>query len=74
MTPVARVIPGGIRIVSPVDDTGGTVFVRQVPIRLTMNTYTHLQLIDTGSAVETLPSLGMTRRDTNRQLPTGTNG
>ena len=29
--------------------------MRHSDIRLTMNTYTHLQLIDTGSAVETLP-------------------
>jgi integrase len=48
--------------------------MRHSDIRLTMNTYTHLQLIDTAGAVETLPSIGMTQRDTNSQRPTGTNG
>ena len=32
--------------------------MRHSDIRLTMNTYTHLQLIDTAGAVEALPSLG----------------
>lgn len=45
--------------------------MRHSDIRLTMNTYTHLQLIDTAAAVQTLPSIG---HEAGRQLPTGTNG
>ncbi len=36
--------------------------MRHSDIRLTMNVYTHLQLIDTSDAVETLPSIGDGRR------------
>ena len=31
---------------------------RHNDIRLTMNVYTHLQLVDTAGAVEALPSIG----------------
>ena len=46
--------------------------MRHSDIRLTMNTYTHLALIDTAGAVETLPSINMAKAAP--QVATGTNG
>ena len=46
--------------------------MRHSDIRLTMNVYTHLQLVDTAGAVEALPSIGAVRRNPGRQLATGT--
>ena len=37
--------------------------MRHSDIRLTMNVYTHLQLIDTAGAVESLPSIGLAQRN-----------
>jgi len=37
-----------------------------------MNVYTHLQLVDTAGAVETLPSIGLVQRETVRQVLTDT--
>jgi integrase len=48
--------------------------MRHSDIRLTMNTYTHLQLIDTAGAVEAMPSIGDARQETTRQAATGTDG
>jgi len=48
--------------------------MRHSDIRLTMNAYTHLQLIDTAGAVERLPSVGPVQHETNPQVATGTNG
>ena len=48
--------------------------MRHSDICLTMNVYTHLQLVDTAGAVETLPSIGMAQRELGRQLATGTDG
>ncbi|MFB3893075.1 MAG: tyrosine-type recombinase/integrase [Phycisphaerae bacterium] len=48
--------------------------MRHSDIRLTMNTYTHLQLIDTAGAVETLPRIGNARRHASNQAATGTDG
>jgi len=48
--------------------------MRHSDIRLTMNTYTHLQLIDTAGAVEAMPSIGDVRQDTIQQAATGTDG
>ncbi|MGA2265326.1 MAG: site-specific integrase [Phycisphaerae bacterium] len=48
--------------------------MRHSDIRLTMNTYTHLQLIDTAGAVELLPSVGLVQHETSPQVATGTNG
>ncbi len=45
--------------------------LRHSDIRLTMNTYTHLELADTAGAVEALPSIDG-NDDENRQLKTGT--
>jgi len=44
--------------------------MRHSDIRLTMNTYTHLQLIDTAGAVERLPSIGLERHQTCLQAVT----
>jgi len=46
--------------------------MRQSDIRLTMNTYTHLQLVDTAGAVEALPTIGAVQRETVQRLATGT--
>ena len=46
--------------------------LRHSDIRLTMNTYTHLQLVDTARAVEALPSIPEPK--VNRQVRTGTDG
>lgn len=48
--------------------------MRHSDIRLTMNVYTHLQLVDTAGAVETLPSIGAVRCEPGRQVATGTDG
>ena len=48
--------------------------LRHSDIRLTMNTYTHLQLVDTAGAVEALPSLPALDGGRNRQVRTGTDG
>ncbi|HOD81750.1 MAG: site-specific tyrosine recombinase XerC [Planctomycetes bacterium ADurb.Bin126] len=47
--------------------------MRHSDIRLTMNVYTHLQLVDTAGAVETLPTIGI-QRQAAEQRATGTNG
>ena len=46
--------------------------LRHSDIRLTMNTYTHLQLVDTAGAVEALPEIDKPEREKNRQVRTGT--
>ena len=46
--------------------------MRHSDIRLTMKAYTHVQLIDTASAVETLPSIGLVQRQTGQWLAIGT--
>ena len=48
--------------------------LRHSDIRLTMNTYTHLQLVDTTGAVEALPGIPSPETETNRQVQTGTDG
>ena len=48
--------------------------LRHSDIRLTMNTYTHVQLIDTAAAVEMLPSITGPKTDQNHQRQTGTHG
>jgi hypothetical protein len=48
--------------------------LRHSDIRLTMNTYTHLQLLDTAGAVEALPGLPAPDGERNRQVWTGTDG
>jgi len=45
--------------------------MRHSDIRLTMNVYTHLQLIDTAGAVESLPSIGGIRCEAGGLLATG---
>jgi len=46
--------------------------LRHSDIRLTMNTYTHLQLVDTSGAVEALPDISHTDDESSRQVRTGT--
>ncbi|MEI7836405.1 MAG: site-specific integrase [Planctomycetota bacterium] len=46
--------------------------LRHSDIRLTMNTYTHLQLIDTAKAVEALPGFENSTHADQRQRKTGT--
>ena len=46
--------------------------LRHSDIRLTMNTYTHLQLVDTAGAVEALPDISPTDSESTRQVRTGT--
>jgi len=48
--------------------------MRHSDIRLTMNTYTHLQLLDTAGAVEALPSIDAVKNEMPRQADTGTDG
>ena len=48
--------------------------MRQSDIRLTMNTYTHLHLVDTAGAVEALPSIGLIRPRPGKRLGTSTDG
>ena len=48
--------------------------LRHSDIRLTMNGYTHLQLVDTAGAVEALPGVPESEGKTNRQVQTGTDG
>ena len=48
--------------------------LRHSDIRLTMNTYTHLQLADTAGAVEALPDLPAPEDRASRQVRTGTDG
>ena len=48
--------------------------LRHGDIRLTMNTYTHLQLSDTAGAVEALPDLPAPAAGESRQMRTGTDG
>ena len=48
--------------------------LRHSDIRLTMNTYTHLQLVDTAGAVEALPGIPAPERELSRQVRTGTDG
>ena len=53
---------------------GQQELMRHSDIGLTMNTYTHLQLIDTAGAVEAIPSIGDARQETAQQVATGTDG
>lgn len=46
--------------------------MRHSDIRLTMTTYTHLGLVDTAGAVESLPSLGAATSRTDNKARTGT--
>jgi hypothetical protein len=46
--------------------------LRHSDIRLTMNTYTHLRVVDTAAAVEALPDISNTDDESNRQVRTGT--
>ena len=48
--------------------------LRHSDIRLTMNTYTHLQLVDTAGAVEALPGIPAPATEKDRQVRTGTDG
>ena len=48
--------------------------MRHSDIRLTMNVYTHLQLIDTAGAVESLPSIGRAQRQAVVETAIGTYG
>jgi hypothetical protein len=45
--------------------------MRHSDIRLTMNVYTHIQLVETSGAVEALPSIGQAQPDAKRRV-TGT--
>ena len=46
--------------------------MRHSDIRLTMNVYTHLQLVETRVAVELLPSICTLRRNNAPRADTGT--
>jgi hypothetical protein len=48
--------------------------LRHSDIRMTMSTYTHLNVVDTSRAVETLPDISPTDDESNRQVRTGTDG
>ncbi len=45
--------------------------MRHSDIRLTMNVYTHLQLVDTASAVELLPRIGLMQREADHNVAAG---
>jgi hypothetical protein len=50
------------------------VLARHADPRLTMNTYAHVSLFDTGSAVESLPDLSHNPQTTQANAATGTDG
>ncbi len=66
--------PAPLELVHLRQPTDPHAWLRHSDIRLTMNTYTHLQLIDTAGAVEALPSIDAAKNETAREADTGTDG